>query len=60
MSGALVFSPGQVSKTVSVFVNGDTTKEPTETFTVQLSNPSNAGIAGIADGTGLGTVVNDD
>jgi hypothetical protein len=38
-------------------VVGDTNVEPNETFTVNLSSPSNATIA---TGTGTGTIVNDD
>jgi hypothetical protein len=56
-SGTLTFDPGQTAKTVDVTVNGDTTHEADETFTVDLSNPGNAGIA---DGSGLGTITNDD
>ncbi len=42
---------------VTVFVNGDTTYEPTENFTVNLSNPVNATIS---DASGTGTITNDD
>src|SRR3712207_6291117 len=37
----LVFQPGQTTKTVVVPVRGDRTDEPTEAFTVNLSNPGN-------------------
>src|SRR6478736_7743864 len=57
-SGTLTFSPGQTSKQIAVAVNGDTTVETTEAFTVNLSNPSNATIAGT--GIGTGTITNDD
>ncbi|MBK8284248.1 MAG: hypothetical protein IPK97_04880 [Ahniella sp.] len=51
------FADGDVSETVSVTINGDTTFEPNETFTLNLSAP----IGGtIADGTGVGTITNDD
>jgi len=53
----ITFNPGETSKTFSVTVNGDTTGEPTENFTVELFD--NLG-APIADGTGLGTIQNDD
>ncbi|MDP9299775.1 MAG: hypothetical protein M3P43_02595 [Actinomycetota bacterium] len=56
-SGTVTFNPGQMTKTVDVTVNGDTTNEADETFTVDLANPVNAGIA---DGSGLGTITNDD
>ena len=45
-SGTLTFSAGQTAKQIVVAVNGDTTVETTETFTVNLSNPTNATIAG--------------
>jgi hypothetical protein len=57
VSGALTFSPGQTTKTVSVPVVGDTAVEGNETFSVNLSNPSNATVT---DGQGLGTILNDD
>ncbi len=56
-SGTLTFSPGQTSKTITVTVKGDKTVEPDETFFVNLSNASGATIA---DGQGVGTIVNDD
>ncbi len=57
----LTFSPGDLSKTVTVSVNGDTKVEPDETFTVQLSNVvgTNAAISSTADMT-TGTITNDD
>jgi DNA-binding beta-propeller fold protein YncE len=56
-SGTLTFAPGETAKTVSVSVNGDTTLEPDETFALNLSNPVNATVA---DGQGIGTILNDD
>src|SRR5262249_18079672 len=56
-SGTLTFAPGDGPKQVTVNVNGDTTLEPDETFTVELTN---AGNATIADGSGTGTIRNDD
>jgi hypothetical protein len=53
----LTFAPGEVQKTVSVNVNGDTGFEPDENFAVKLSLPSNATIL---DDTGQGTIQNDD
>ena len=58
VSGMLSFAPGEVSKSVVVPINGDLAIEPNETFTVGLSNPS-PGLL-IADGSGLGTILNDD
>ena len=57
VSGTVTFNPGETSKPITVNVNGDTTAEPNETFTVNLSSPTNAAIA---TGTGTGTIVNDD
>ncbi|HEX8568176.1 MAG TPA: Calx-beta domain-containing protein [Pyrinomonadaceae bacterium] len=54
---ALIFGPGETSKQISVFVIGDITVEPNETFSVSLTNPSNAVIS---DNQGIGTIVNDD
>ena len=56
-SGTLTFTPGQTSATISVPVAGDTTPESDETFTVNLSSPTNATIA---VGTGTGTILDDD
>ena len=56
-SGTLTFAPGQTTRTVTVQVAGDTLDELDETFTVNLSNAVNAAIA---DGTGLGTILDDD
>jgi CSLREA domain-containing protein len=53
----VTFSPGQTVKTVDVTVNGDQTFEPNETFSVNLSNATNATIS---DSQGVGTIVNDD
>jgi len=57
-SGTLNFAAGQASQTVSVTINGDTTVEPDETFSVNLSAPTNGGV--ITDGQGIGTITNDD
>ena len=43
--------------TLSVTINGDLTIEANETFSVNLSVPVNAALA---DGTGVGTITNDD
>jgi VCBS repeat-containing protein len=56
-TGTLSFAPGEVNKTVSVAVNGDTVNEPNETFFVNLSNAQNASIA---DNQGIGSIQNDD
>jgi hypothetical protein len=56
-SGDLAFAPGDTSKTITVQVKGDTLREPDETFSVALSNPSNTGIN---QGVGTVTITNDD
>ena len=56
-SGTLTFAAGVTSQTITVSVNGDTVAEPNETFFVNLASASNATIA---DGQGLGTIVDDD
>ncbi|MGQ0621594.1 MAG: Calx-beta domain-containing protein, partial [Panacagrimonas sp.] len=56
-SGSLSFAPGTTSKPVSVTVKGDSTRESSETFQVNLSGPVNATIG---DGQGIGTITNDD
>ena len=56
-SGNLTFTPGQVSKTVNVPMNGDITFEPDETLALNLSGASGATVS---DGTGQGTIQNDD
>ena len=57
-SGTLNFGVGENSKTVQVTINGDTTSEPNETFTVTLSGATNGAV--IADASGTGTINNDD
>jgi Calx-beta domain-containing protein len=57
VSGQAKFSGPHLTKKVSVTVNGDTTYENDETFTVVLSSPVKATIA---TGTGTGTILNDD
>ncbi len=56
-SGSLTFAPGELSKTVTVAVNGDFAFEPDEFFNLVLSDPTNAVIA---VGSGIGTIQNDD
>ncbi|WP_430543087.1 putative Ig domain-containing protein [Xanthomonas sacchari] len=56
-SGTLTFLPGITTQNVAVTINGDTTVEPDETFTVNLSGASNATIA---RATATGTILNDD
>lgn len=57
VSGTLTFDPGAMAQRVAVPVLGDLLHEPDETLSVTLSQPVNASIA---DGTGAGTIYNDD
>ncbi|MBF0491760.1 MAG: hypothetical protein HQM15_03170 [Deltaproteobacteria bacterium] len=57
-SGTLLIPAGQISQTIQVSIRGDTTDEPDESFTLNLSNPVNADISGLA--YGIGTILNDD
>ncbi|MBD1211906.1 MAG: SBBP repeat-containing protein, partial [Dolichospermum circinale Clear-D4] len=53
----VTFAPGETSKTVNVAVVGDIKSENPETFTVNLSNATNATIT---KAQGVGTITNDD
>ena len=55
-AGVLSFAPGETSKTAEVLLIGDWHDEGDETFYLVLSNPWRAIIA---DGEGVGTIVND-
>ena len=56
-TGTLVIPAGQTSGKVTVAVNGDTTDEGDETFTLTLSGPS--GVT-LADASGTATIRDDD
>jgi hypothetical protein len=56
-SGTLTFAPGQVQKTVTVSVLGDTVIEPDETLRLTLSGPAGATLG---RGQAVGTIANDD
>jgi hypothetical protein len=56
-SGTLTFAAGETSKTVTVLVFGDTSKENKETLSVRLSNPINATITRVS---AIGTIVDDE
>ena len=56
-SGSLTFDPGETTKTITVVVDGNDTLELNKTFVVNLTSATNAFIA---DGQGVGTIVNDD
>jgi large repetitive protein len=57
VSGTLTFAPGELSKTITVVVNGDMRDEHDETFLINLTNPVNAGLL---DGQGLVTILDND
>jgi ELWxxDGT repeat protein len=57
-SGTVSFAPGESSKVITVNVQGDTTVEQNENFTVTLSNATNG--ATITTATATGTIQNDD
>jgi len=56
-SGTIFFSPGQISKTVTVSIRGDSKIESDELFSVRLSRAVGATIRGA---TGTATIRNDD
>ena len=56
-AGTITFSSGSTSQDVTISVNGDDIAEPTETFSVNLTNPVNATIL---DAQGIGTILDDD
>ena len=58
-SSSLTFAAGETSKTVAVATFNDIFHEPTETFTLGLTNPTNAEIQSGAD-TATGTITDDD
>jgi hypothetical protein len=57
VSGDLSFAPGETTKTINVPINGDTTLEADETFSLGLSNVE---FATPAAPSGTGTITNDD
>ncbi|MFC1588383.1 Calx-beta domain-containing protein, partial [Planctomycetota bacterium] len=59
VSNTLTFNPGDTTKPVTVNIAGDVTNEAHETFTIDLSNQTGAGVT-ITDNQGLGTITNDD
>ncbi|MBW4471867.1 MAG: DUF4347 domain-containing protein [Stenomitos rutilans HA7619-LM2] len=56
--GTINFAANETSKTLTINVQGDTTAEPDEGFTVTLSNASSG--ATIATATATGTIQNED
>jgi hypothetical protein len=56
-SGMLTFLPGETAKTIAISVNGDAADESDENFVVNLDDSIGASIA---DGQGIGTIIDDD
>ncbi|MEM7032678.1 MAG: Calx-beta domain-containing protein [Chloroflexota bacterium] len=56
-SGTLIFNPGELTKTVAVSITDNNLDEFDETFNIQLSAATNAGIT---VGTGVGIIVDDE
>lgn len=56
-SGTVNFVAGEISKSVTIYVNGDTAVETENVFYLDLSDAIGATIA---DARGVGTIVNDD
>ena len=56
-NATVTITAGNTSATARVVVNGDTTPEPNETFTVTLNTPTGGTIS---DGSATGTIQNDD
>ncbi|HVR95257.1 MAG TPA: Calx-beta domain-containing protein [Thermoanaerobaculia bacterium] len=56
-SGTLTFAPGDLTKQITVLVNGDTTPEDIEVFFVDLTSPSGASLG---DAEGLGRIFTDE
>lgn len=57
-AGTVIFAPGETSKVITLPSINDVEVESTETVLVHLSNPS-ANVT-IADGQGVGTIIDDD
>ena len=57
INSVVIFQPGTVTRTVDVGIIGDTNLEPNETFSVNLSEAFGTTIA---DGEGVGTILDDD
>ena len=56
-SGTLTFQPGVRTQTITITVKADRTREPDETFTVELFNAVGASVV---DAVATGTILNDD
>lgn len=59
-SGKITFPPNSSSQNVEVIVIGDTITETNETLSLNLTEGTVTGGAKIGDGTGLGTIIDND
>ena len=57
-TGTVNFAAAEISKVITINIQGDTTIEPSENFTVTLSNPTSG--ATITTPSAIGTIQNDD
>ena len=57
-SGTLAFAPGETTKTIMIEVKGDSNREATETFYLDLFGLSSNAL--FTKNRGLGTILNDD
>jgi hypothetical protein len=57
-SGTLTFAPGEMSKTITIEVKGDSKRESNETFNLDLFGLS--ANARFTKNRGIGTILNDD
>jgi hypothetical protein len=57
-AGTLTFAPGETTKTITITVNGDSKKEATEYFYLDLYDNSSNSL--FTKSRGTGTILNDD
>jgi hypothetical protein len=57
-TGTLTFAPGETTKTITIVVDGDSRKEASETFYLDLFGLSSNAL--FTKNRGLGTILNDD
>ena len=57
-TGALIFNPGETTKTITIVVNGDSKKETNETFYLDLFGNSLNSL--FTKNRGIGTILKDD
>jgi len=58
LSGTVIFSPGQLTQTLSIDITTDSVAEARERFVVNLSNPTNAALG--TSQVGVGAINDDD